>query len=96
LLKAEELVGRWTASDAGGSTFQMSLNSDSSYAWKFSSGKKSDELKGVYAVKENNLAMEVGDGSVLLAEISLAGDQLKFKVIGGESASPGLTFTRSK
>ena len=40
--------------------------------------------------------MEVKDGSVLLAEISLAGEQLRFKVIGGESADPGLTFTRSK
>jgi hypothetical protein len=74
----------------------MTLNGDSSYAWKFTAGKKSDEIKGVYAVKENNLAMEVNDGSVLLAEISLAGEQLKFKVIGGESADPGLTFTRTK
>jgi tetratricopeptide (TPR) repeat protein len=96
LLKTEQLVGRWTASGAGGSTFQMSLNSDSSYSWKFTTGKKSDEIKGVYALKENNLAMEVDDGSVLLADISLANDQLKFKVIGGESTDPGLTFTRSK
>jgi tetratricopeptide (TPR) repeat protein len=96
LLKAEQLVGRWTASGGGGSTFQMTLNGDSSYSWKFTSGKKSDEIKGVYAVRENNLAMEVNDGSTLLAEISLAGDQLRFKVIGGETADPGLTFTRSK
>jgi hypothetical protein len=74
----------------------MTLNGDSSYSWKFTIGKKSDEINGVYALKENNLAMEVNDGSVLLAEISVAGEQLRFKVIGSESADPGLTFTRSK
>jgi hypothetical protein len=74
----------------------MALNPDSTYSWKFTSGKKSDEIKGVYALKENNLAMEVHDGSVLLADVSLAGEQLKFKVIGGEPNDPGLTFARSK
>jgi hypothetical protein len=96
VLKAEQLVGRWTASGAGGSTFQMALNRDSSYSWKFTSGKKSDEIKGVYALKENNLAMEVDDGSVLLADISLAGEQLRFKVIGGDPSDAGLTFTKAK
>jgi tetratricopeptide (TPR) repeat protein len=94
LLTAEQLLGVWTASGSGGSKFQMSLDKDSSYSWKFTSAKKSDEIKGVYAVEQNNLAMEVDDGSVLLADISLAGDQLRFKVIGGDSADPGLNFTR--
>jgi tetratricopeptide (TPR) repeat protein len=96
LLKAEQLVGVWTASASGGSKFQMTLDKDSSYSWKFTNGKKSDELKGVYAVEKNNLALEVDDGSVFLAEITLAGNQLRFKVIGGEPTDPGLTFTRSK
>jgi tetratricopeptide (TPR) repeat protein len=96
VLKSEQLVGRWTASGAGGSNFQMTLNSDSSYSWKFTSGKKADEIKGVYALKENNLAMEVNDGSVLLADISLAGEQLRFKVIGGDPADAGLTFTKAR
>ena len=43
-----------------------------------------------------DLALQVDDGTVLLAEVSLTGNQLKFKVIGGEADDPGLTFTRAK
>jgi tetratricopeptide (TPR) repeat protein len=96
LIKAEQLVGTWAAGGSGGSKFQMTLGNDSSFSWKFSSGKKSDEIKGVFAVEQNNLALEVDDGSVMLAEIALAGNQLKFKVIGGEANDPGLTFTKAR
>src|SRR4029077_10719179 len=96
LIKAEQLVGVWTAGGSGGSQIQMTLDKDSSFSWKFTSGKKSEEIKGVFAVEQNNLALEVDDGSVLLADISLKGNQLKFKVIGGEASDPGLTFTKAK
>lgn len=95
LLKAEQLVGVWTAAGSGGSKFQMTLQKDLSFAWKFTSGKKSEEIKGVFAVEQNNLALEVSDGSVMLAEISLSDNQLKFKVIGGNPEDPGLTFSKS-
>jgi hypothetical protein len=74
----------------------MTLGKDSSFSWKFTRGKKSDEIKGVFGVEQNNLALEVDDGSVLLADISLSGNQLKFKVIGGEANDPELIFTRGK
>jgi tetratricopeptide (TPR) repeat protein len=95
-IKAEQLVGVWTAAGSGGSKFQMTLEKDSSYSWKFTSGKKSDEIKGVYGLEQNNLALEVDDGSVLLAEIALSGNQLRFKVVGGEANDPGLTFKKGK
>jgi len=96
LVKTDQLIGVWTAGGSGGSKFQMTLDKDSAFSWKFTSGKKSDEIKGVFAVEQNNLALEVNDGSVMLAEIALAGDQLKFKVIGSEPGDPGLTFTKAK
>jgi tetratricopeptide (TPR) repeat protein len=96
LLKAEQLVGVWTAGGSGGSKFQMTLDKDSGFAWKYTAGKKSEEIKGIFAVEQNNLALQVDDGTVLLAEIGLAGNQLKFKVIGGDSADPGLTFMKGK
>jgi tetratricopeptide (TPR) repeat protein len=96
LLKTEQLVGVWTAGGSGGSKFQMTLEKDNGFAWKFTSGTKSQEIKGVFAIEQNNLALEVDDGSVLLAEVSLTGNQLKFKVIGGEANDPGLTFTKAK
>jgi tetratricopeptide (TPR) repeat protein len=96
LIKAEQLVGAWTAGGSGGSKFQMTLENDSAFTWKFTSGKKSEQIKGVFAVEQNNLALEVDDGSVLLAEIALTGNQLRFKVIGGASNDPGLTFMKAK
>jgi tetratricopeptide (TPR) repeat protein len=95
LVKAEQLVGGWTAPGTGGAKFQMTLGKDSSFAWKYTSGKKSEEIKGVFAIEQNNLALEVNDGSVLLSEIALTGDQLRFKVIGGGPDEP-LTFARTK
>ena len=95
LIKAEQLVGVWTAAGSGGSKFQMTLEKDSGFSWKFTSGKKSDEIKGVFAVEQNNLALQVDDGSVLLAEVSLNGNQLGFKVIGGEANDPGLMFMKA-
>jgi hypothetical protein len=96
LIKAEQLVGVWKAAGSGGSKFQMTLDKDAAFSWKFTSGKKSDEIKGVFAVEQNNLALEVDDGSVLLAEVSLNGNHLRFKVIGGEANDPGLTFMKEK
>jgi len=96
LIKAEQLVGAWTAGGSGGSKFEMVLNKDSTFSWKFSSGKKSDQIKGIFAVEQNNLALEVDDGSVMLAEIELTGNKLRFKVIGSDASDPGLTFARAK
>jgi tetratricopeptide (TPR) repeat protein len=96
LIKTEQLVGTWTAGGSGGSKFQMTLDTDNGFSWKYTSGKKSEEIKGIFAIEQNNLALQVHDGTVLLAEVSLAGNQLKFKVIGGEASDPGLTFTRTK
>lgn len=96
LIKSEQLVGVWTAGGSGGAKFQMTLDKDHGFSWKYTSGKKSDEIKGVFAVEQNNLALEVGDGSILLADIALTGDQLKFKVIGGNANDPELNFTRGK
>jgi len=96
LIKAEQLVGTWSAAGSGGTTFLMTLDKDSAFSWKYTSGKKSQEVKGVFAVEQNILALQVEDGTVMLAEISLAGNQLKFKVIGGGASDPGLTFTKGK
>lgn len=96
LIKAEQLVGVWTAGGSGGATFEMTLDKDSAFSWKYTTGKKSDTVKGIFAVEQNNLALEVDDGSVMLADISLTGNQLQFKMISGAADDPGLKFTRAK
>jgi tetratricopeptide (TPR) repeat protein len=95
LLKKEQLVGVWNASGSGGAKFQMTLEKDSAFTWKFTSGKKSDEVKGVFAVEQNNLALEVSDGTVMLAEIAIEGNELRFKVIGSQPNDPGLVFAKA-
>jgi tetratricopeptide (TPR) repeat protein len=94
VVKTEQLVGTWTAPGSGGSKFEMNLDKDGSFRWKYTSGKKSDQIKGIFAIEQNNLALQVDDGTVLLAEVALAGGQLRFKVIGGESDNTNLTFKK--
>jgi tetratricopeptide (TPR) repeat protein len=96
VIKAEQLVGDWTAGGSGGSKFQMTLDKDNGFTWKYTTGTKSQEIKGIFAIEQNNLALQVNDGSVMLADIALTGNQLKFKVIGTAESDPGLTFTKAK
>lgn len=96
LIKTEQVVGVWSAAGSGGSKFQMALDKDNGFSWKYTSGKKSEEIKGIFAVEQNNLALQVGDGSVMLAEIALNGNQLRFKVIGSDAGDPGLNFAKEK
>ena len=93
VVKAEQLVGTWTAPGSGGAKFQMTLEKDGAFTWKYTRGNKSDQIKGVFAIEQNNLGLEVDDGTVLLAEVTLVGNQLRFKVIGGDTSD--LTFTKS-
>jgi hypothetical protein len=73
----------------------MTLNSDGSYVWAFTSGKRKQEVKGVYTVEDNVVAMEPDSGGVMLAELTLKDpDALHFKMIGGASDDPGLDFQR--
>jgi hypothetical protein len=73
----------------------MNLQKDGAFTWGFTRGSKKEEVKGVYAVEGNVLAMEPDTGGVLLAELSLKQpDTLHFKMIGGASGDPGLEFRR--
>ena len=95
VLSAEKLVGTWNAT-SDGAAFQLDLSKDGSFVWTYSRGKDKQSVKGVFAVDQNNLAMEPEAGGTMLAEIDLTNpSQFLFKMIGGEEQDPGLQFKKS-
>ncbi len=94
VLSAEKLVGTWKASSQG-AAFQLDLAKDGSFTWTYSRGKDKQSVKGVFAVDENNLALEPDAGGTMLAEVDLTNpSQFLFKMIGGDEKDPGLQFKK--
>ncbi len=95
ILSVEKMVGTWKASSAD-AKFELQLSADGAFTWTFSRGKTTESVKGVFAVDQNNLAMEPDAGGTMLAEINLTGpSQMLFKMVGGEQNDPGLQFARN-
>jgi tetratricopeptide (TPR) repeat protein len=89
-----DLVGTWTA--AGKGKYTMSLRQDGTFTWAFTRGSRKEEVKGVYSVEGNVLAMEPDTGGVMAAELTLKKpNNLLFKMIGGPKDDPGLDFRRA-
>ncbi len=94
VLSVEKLVGKWKASDAD-AKFELQLAADGAFTWTFSRGKTTESVKGVFAVDQNNLAMEPDAGGTMLAEVNLTDpSQMLFKMVGGGQDDRGLQFTR--
>jgi tetratricopeptide (TPR) repeat protein len=96
VLKSEQFVGTWNATSQG-ATFQLDLTKEGEFTWTYSRGKDKQSVKGVFAVDQNNLALETNDGGgTMLAEVDFADpSQFKFKMIGDAEKDPGLNFKKS-
>jgi tetratricopeptide (TPR) repeat protein len=93
----DDVVGAWAATGKGTSKYSMTLNKEGTFAWKYSRGTREQEVKGVYTVDGNVLAMEPDAGGVMLAELTMKSPgNLHFQMIGGEKNDPGLDFTKAK
>ena len=95
ILSVEKLVGTWTASSAD-AKFELQLAAEGTFVWSYARGKTKESVEGVFAVDQNNLAMEPDSGGgTMLAEIDLADpSHMVFKMIGGEPNDPGLQFKK--
>jgi tetratricopeptide (TPR) repeat protein len=94
---ADDVAGAWTASGPGTAKYAMNLQKDGTFAWGFARGSRKQEVKGVYTLEGNVLAMEPDTGGVLLAELAVKGaDTLHFKMVGGPADDPGLEFRRGE
>ncbi len=95
VLSAEKLVGTWKASSQG-AQFQLDIAKDGGFVWTYSRGKDKQSMKGVFAVDQNNLALEPDSGGTMLAEVDITNpSQFLFKMIGGVAKDPGLQFKKS-
>jgi tetratricopeptide (TPR) repeat protein len=92
---SERIVGAWSAAGKGTEKFRMVLRKDGTFTWDFTKGARKKEVKGVYTVEGNVLAMEPARGGVLLAELKAKGpDTLHFKMVGGAKDDAGLELKR--
>lgn len=92
---SDNVAGNWTAAGKGTEKYSMSLRKDGTFTWAFTRGSRKQEVKGVYTLEGNVLAMEPDSGGVMLAELAAKEpDTLHFKMIGGRANDPGLEFQR--
>jgi tetratricopeptide (TPR) repeat protein len=91
----DSIVAGWTAAGKGQGKYSMDLRKDGTFTWGFTRGSRKQQVKGVYTVEGNVLAMEPDSGGVLLAELTAKEpDTLHFKMIGGPADDPGLEFRK--
>jgi hypothetical protein len=93
---AADVAGSWEATGKDSAKYSMTLSKDGTFVWSFTSGTRKEEVKGVYSVEGNILAMEPDTGGVLLAELTVKSPgNLLFKMVGSDKSDPGLEFQRS-
>ena len=93
-LSVDKLVGTWKATSEG-AAFQLDLAKDGTFVWTYARGKDKQSVNGVFAVDQNNLALEPNAGGTMLAEVDLSNpSQFLFKMVGGEANDPGLKFSK--
>jgi tetratricopeptide (TPR) repeat protein len=96
-VSAEQVAGTWTAQGRGSAKYSMSLRKDGTFTWAFTRLSRKEEVKGVYTVLGNVLAMEPDSGGDLLAELTIkAPDALHFRMVGAAKDDPGLNFRREQ
>jgi tetratricopeptide (TPR) repeat protein len=93
---ADQLVGSWSARGTADSQFALSLDKEGKFTWKYTRGKTTQSVSGVYAVDKNVLALEPDSGGKMLADVALEGGKLKFRMAGGEPSDPALEFAKGK
>lgn len=91
----ENLVGTWKASGAD-SQFELQLAADGAFVWTYARGQAKESVRGVFAIDQNNLAMQPDAGGTMLAEVEIVNPaRFQFRMIGAEAGDPGLTFSRA-
>ncbi|RLT09006.1 MAG: hypothetical protein DWI22_06895 [Planctomycetota bacterium] len=95
ILSADKMVGTWKASNPD-AQFELTLAKDGTFVWSYSRGKTKEAVKGVFAIHQNNLAMEPDAGGTMVAEITSSGPtQFHFQMVGGEPDDKGLIFDKN-
>ena len=92
-IDTSKLIGTWNATRGGKANFELTLGKDNTFTWSYREGKKKEDVKGVYALDGNVLAMEPDAGGIMLAEITdPKGGSFVFRTVGAPKTDQGLTF----
>ncbi|MFN0199194.1 MAG: tetratricopeptide repeat protein [Planctomycetaceae bacterium] len=93
-IKSSDLNGTWTAKRDQG-TFEMALEDNGKYSWKFDQNGKSSEVTGVWSVDDKGvLALQMNDQGVMLAQTVLNKNKLDFYMLGDDKGSDPLEFSK--
>lgn len=91
----EQLTGSWSADNEQGAKFQLTLNDDGTFTWRFTEGDQTGSLDGKYEVAGDLLVLESDSGPPMIGRISEAGaDEFKFRILGTAEEDPGLKFSK--
>jgi tetratricopeptide (TPR) repeat protein len=92
-VKAEDLYGTWTATNAKGRTFTLKLTQDGTFEWISKDDQKTIDQKGVFGVEGETLAMEPDGGGVLVGKVSKPENgTFKLELAGGLPDDAALEF----
>jgi hypothetical protein len=95
-IASDAVIGVWTASGPKNAKYDMKLTKDGVFTWSYSRGATKQDVKGVYAIDGNNLAMQPDGGGTMLMELKLiASDGLHADIVGAAKGDPGLEFKRT-
>jgi len=90
-----EVLGKWTAKRSAKASFELTLDKDKSFTWVYREGKKRAEVKGVYALDGDVLALEPDAGGVMLAQVSAPQNgAFDFRTVGAPKSDKGLRFQK--
>jgi tetratricopeptide (TPR) repeat protein len=91
---ASALAGNWKAVRPDGASILLGLGKDATYSWKFTEKDKTQEFSGTYTVANNLLILNENNAPVMIGQVTmLPGNGFNFKLPGGNSSDPGLTFS---
>jgi tetratricopeptide (TPR) repeat protein len=89
------VVGNWTASRPDGSKVELQLSADQQFSWKATQQDQTQQMSGKYTLANNYLILTASDQNALVGQVAMeSGNNLTFKLAGGNPSDPGLTFTR--
>ena len=76
-------MGSWSAKGQGDSQFSLEMTPDKQFTWSFTTAGKTQTIKGVYAIDNNNLALEPASGGTMLGKLTKKGEKaFHFAMIG--------------
>jgi len=94
-ISEDQLTGIWAAKKDAAESFKLELGQDDSFVWTYTERGQSQSVKGTWAVDGNTLAMEPDQGGVMLANLTMKGDdEMHFQMFSADQSDPGLDFKK--